>query len=37
VSGGAGGKLNTNTDNNYHHFILIKAGKETFEFKVENI
>ena len=37
VSGGAGGKLNTNTDNNYHHFILIKAGQDTFKFKVENI
>jgi predicted phosphodiesterase len=37
VSGGAGGKLNTNTDNNFHHFLHIKAGKNSFDFSVEKI
>jgi len=37
VSGGAGGKLNTNTINNFHHFMIIKAGKDTFDYQVEKI
>ncbi|MFA6449243.1 MAG: metallophosphoesterase [bacterium] len=37
VSGGAGGRLNDNTENNFHHFLLIKAGKKTFNFNVEKI
>jgi len=37
VSGGAGGKLNTVTENNFHHFLIIKAGSRTFEYTVEKI
>ncbi len=37
VSGGAGGRLNDNTENNFHHFLLIKAEKKTFNFTVEKI
>ncbi len=34
VSGGAGGRLNTNTKNNYHHYIIGNVGKDTFSFQV---
>ncbi|HOO57299.1 MAG TPA: metallophosphoesterase [bacterium] len=37
VSGGGGGKLNTYTDNNYHHIIHVRVGSNEFNFKVIKI
>jgi len=37
VSGGAGGRLNDTTENNFHHFLRIRAGKDSFDFQVEKI
>lgn len=34
VSGGAGGQLNTKTENNFHHIVHIHAGTYIFDFKV---
>ncbi|MFH1539226.1 MAG: hypothetical protein ABIH66_09730 [bacterium] len=37
VSGGAGGQLNTNTKNNFHHIVHIHAGTYVFDFKIIKI
>lgn len=37
VSGGAGGQLNTDTKNNFHHFVHTRVGKYVFDFKVMKI
>ncbi len=37
VSGGAGGRLNNYTENNFHHFLLVEAGKDKFGHTVEKI
>jgi len=37
VSGGAGGRLTPDIENNFHHFMLISAGKNTFDYRVEKI
>jgi 3',5'-cyclic-AMP phosphodiesterase len=34
VSGGAGGKLNTTTDNNFHHFIIGHVSPSGFEYEI---
>ncbi|MFC1474883.1 metallophosphoesterase family protein [bacterium] len=37
VSGGAGGMLNIETKNNFHHFILVRVSRDKFDFKVVKI
>ncbi len=37
VSGGGGGMLSRGVDNTFHHFLIVRAGRDTFDYTVERV